>query len=89
MKQILKTIGFGIVLGTVAFFIPFIFKFILASMIIGFVFRVIFRSGRRRRFAHRFEGFAQNYSPIVPIDNQWYKPAVQQVGPTQNINISY
>lgn len=89
MKQILKSIGFGIVLGAVAFFIPFIFKFILAVMIIGFVFRMIFRGGRRRHFANRFEGFGNNYSSIVPIDNQWYKPTIQGNGPIQNINVNY
>lgn len=89
MKQILKTIGFGIVLGAVAFFIPFIFKFIFAVIIIGFVFKMIFRGGRRRHFASRFEGFGNNYSPIVPIDNQWYKPTVQGDGPVHNVNINY
>jgi len=89
MKQILKSIGFGIVLGAVAFFIPIIFKFIFAVMIIGFMFRMIFRGSRRRHFANRFEGFGNNYSPIVPIDNQWYKPTVQGNGQVQNINVNY
>ncbi|RDC56856.1 hypothetical protein DU508_06545 [Pedobacter chinensis] len=89
MKQILKTITFGIILGATAFFIPFIFKFILALMIIGFVFKMILGGGRRRHFANRFEGFDHNYSPIVPIDNQWYKPTVQGNGSVNQININY
>lgn len=89
MKQILKTIGFGIVLGAVAFFIPFIFKFIFAVIIIGFVFRMIFRGGRRRQFGRGFEGFANNYPQIVPIDNQWYKTSVQRNSPLHNINVNY
>ncbi|MDQ1140960.1 hypothetical protein [Pedobacter agri] len=88
MKQILKTIAFGIVLGTAVFFVPFIFKFILALMVIGFTFGMIF-TGRRRHFVNRFERFDSNYSPIVPIDNQWYKPSVQSNGQINNININY
>jgi len=88
MKQILKTIAFGIVLGASAFFIPFIFKFILALIIIGFVFKMIFRGGRRH-FANRFERFDYDYSPIVPIDNQWYKPTVQGNGSVNQIHINY
>jgi hypothetical protein len=89
MKQIIKSIGFGIVLGAVAFFIPFIFKFIFALMIIGVVSRMILRGRRRRHFVNRFEGFGNYYAPIVPIDNQWYKPSVQGNGPIQNINVNY
>lgn len=88
MKQILKTIAFGIVLGTAVFFVSFIFKFILALMVLGFTFRMIFK-GRRRHFGNRFESFDSNYSPIVPIDNQWYKPSVQSNGQINNININY
>lgn len=58
-------------------------------MIIGFMFRMIFRAGRRRHFAARFEDFGHNHSPIVPIDNQWYKPTVQDNGIFQNINVNY
>ncbi|UKT63547.1 hypothetical protein [Pedobacter mucosus] len=90
MKQIIKTIGSGIVLGAVAFFIPFIFKFIFAIIIIGFVLKMIFKGPRNQHyFAKRFDGFNNNYSPIIPIDNQWYKPAVQGNHPTQNININF
>lgn len=89
MKQLLKSIGFGIALGAVAFFIPFIFKFIFAVMIIGFVFKMIFRGRRHRHFADKLEGFGNYYAPIVPVDNQWYKPSVQGNGPVQNINVNY
>jgi len=89
MKQILKSIGFGILLGAVAFFIPFIFKFIFAVLIIGFVFKMIFRARRHRHFANKFEGFGNHYALIVPIDNQWYKPSVQGNGLVQNINVNY
>ncbi|RZK17487.1 MAG: hypothetical protein EOO86_12515 [Pedobacter sp.] len=88
MKQILKTIAFGIVLGTAVFFVPFIFKFILAVMVIGFMARMIFGQSRRR-FVNRFEPFNSNYAPIIPIDNQWYKPSVQSNGQINNININY
>ncbi|KQM78303.1 hypothetical protein ASE74_14815 [Pedobacter sp. Leaf216] len=88
MKKILKTIGFGIVIGAAAFFIPFVFKFIFAAMLIGLIFRVII--GRRRHhFHHRFNGFEQYYNPIVPIDNQWYRPNVQGNGTVNNINVNY
>ncbi|MFC4211660.1 hypothetical protein ACFOWA_10735 [Pedobacter lithocola] len=89
MKQILKTIGFGIVLGATAFFIPFIFKFIFAVMVIGFVFKMISRGKKRKHFTSRFESYSNYYSPVVPIDNQWYKPAVQGNGFVQNINVNY
>lgn len=89
MKQILKSIGFGIVLGAVAFFIPFLFKFIFAVMIIGFLFKMMFKGRRHRHFANKFEGFGNHYAPIVPIDNQWYKPSVRDNGPVQNINVNY
>ena len=88
MKQILKTIAFGIVLGAAVFFMPFIFKFILAVMAIGFIFKMIFRS-RRRPFINGFHGFDSNYSPIVPIDNQWYKPNIQGNELVNHININY
>lgn len=88
MKQILKTIAFGIVLGTAVFFMPFVFRFILAVMVIGFMFRMIF-GHRRRRFINRFEQFSSNYVPVVPIDNQWYRPAVQSNGQVNHVNINY
>ena len=88
MKQIFKAIAFGILLGAAVFFVPFIFKFILGLMVIGLFLKMIF--GRRRRhFANRFQEFNSNYSPIVPIDNQWYKPTIQGNGPTNHININY
>ncbi|WP_293784948.1 hypothetical protein [uncultured Pedobacter sp.] len=87
MKKILKTIGFGMVLGAIAFFIPFVFKFILAIAVIGLMFRIF--SGRRRHyFYNRFNGFGNHYSPIVPIDNQWYRPAIQGSGTVNYININ-
>jgi hypothetical protein len=88
MKKILKAIGFGIVLGAAAFFIPFIFKFILAIMLIGFIFKA-FTLRRRQYFHSRFNGFENNFNPIVPIDNQWYKPTVQSNGTVNNINVNY
>ena len=88
MKKILKTIGFGIVLGAVAFFIPFVFKLILAIMLIGLMLRIFI--GRRHHYFHnRFNGFESNYNPIVPIDNQWYRPTVQGNGTVNNINVNY
>ncbi|MDQ0636610.1 hypothetical protein QF042_000175 [Pedobacter sp. W3I1] len=88
MKKILKTIGFGIVLGAVAFFIPFVFKFIFAIMLIGLMFRIFI--GRRHHYFHnRFNGFENYYNPIVPIDNQWYRPTVQGNGTVNNINVNY
>ena len=89
MKQILKSIGFGIVLGAAAFFIPIIFKFIFAAMLIALVFRIMFSHRRRRHFLNKFEEFGNYYPPIVPIDNQWYKPSVQGNGQIQNINVNY
>lgn len=87
MKKILKTIGFGMVLGTVAFFIPFVFKFILAIILIGLMFRT-FASRRRHYFHSRYNGFENHYSPIVPIDNQWYRPNVQGNGIVNHINVN-
>ncbi|MGM9476656.1 hypothetical protein ACS5PU_09495 [Pedobacter sp. GSP4] len=88
MKKILKAIGFGIVLGATAFFIPFVFKFIFAAILIGLIFRAFI--GRKRRYFHsRFNRFENNYSPIVPIDNQWYRPTVQGNGTVNHININY
>jgi len=88
MRKILKTIGFGIVLGAAAFFIPFVFKFILAAMLLGLVLRAfVFR--KRHHFHNRFNGFENHYNPIVPIDNQWYRPTVQGNGAVNNININY
>ncbi|WP_412466849.1 hypothetical protein [Pedobacter sp. KLB.chiD] len=87
MMKILKTIGFGILLGAVAFLIPFVFKFILAIMLIGLMFRIF--TGRRRHYFHnRFKGFENHYSPIVPIDNQWYRPVIQGSGTVNHININ-
>lgn len=88
MKKILKAIGFGIVLGATAFFIPFIFKFILIAMVIGMVFR-IFVYRKHRHFIERFNEFESHYSNVVPIDNQWYRPTIQGNGSVQNININY
>jgi len=88
MKKILKTIGFGIVLGAAAFFIPFVFKFIFALMLIGLMFRV-FIGRKYHRFHNRFNGFGHHYNPIVPIDNQWYRPNVQGNGTVNNINVNY
>ncbi|KLT64540.1 hypothetical protein [Pedobacter sp. BMA] len=89
MKQILKSIGFGIVLGAIAFFIPFIFKFIFGMIIIGFVFKMFFRGRRHRRLEQHFENFSSHYAPVVPIDNQWYKPVISENGYIQNINVNY
>lgn len=88
MKKILKAIGFGIVLGATMFFVPFIFKFILIAMVIGMVARM-FAYRKRRHFMERFSNFENNYSTIVPIDNQWYKSTVQGNGMVQNINVNY
>jgi len=88
MKKILKTIGFGIVLGAAAFFIPFVFKFILAFVLIGLIFRA-FASRRRHYFHSRYNGFENNYSPIVPIDNQWYRPTLEGNETVNNINVNY
>lgn len=90
MKKILKAIGFGIALGATAFFIPFIFKFMLVAIIVGMFFRM-FAHNRRRHFAYRFDGhYANNpYNQIIPIDGQWYKPNVQSNGLENNININY
>lgn len=89
MRKILKALGFGIVLGTAAFFIPYIFKFIFSVIIIGFVLRMIFRSRRRRYFPNHFDAHENYYSPIVPIDNQWYKTNVRGNSTVQNINVNY
>ena len=90
MKKILKAIGFGIVLGATAFFIPFIFKFILIAMVIGMVFRM-FAHSKRRHFAQRFDAYYanSNYNQIIPIDGQWYKQADQNNGVENNINVNY
>ncbi|RZL22820.1 MAG: hypothetical protein EOO96_23785 [Pedobacter sp.] len=85
----LKSIGFGIVLGAAAFFIPFLFKFIFAVLLIGLVFRLIFKRRIYRHFTNKYERFGHYYSPIVPIDNQWYKPAIQGNGTVHNVNINY
>lgn len=88
MKKILKAIGFGMILGAAAFFIPFVFKFILAAVLIGFIFRAF--AGRRRYYFHsRYNGFENHFNPIVPIDNQWYRPTVQSNGTVNNINVNY
>ncbi len=87
MKKIFKTIGFGMVLGAVAFFIPFVFKFILALTLIGLMFRLLTGS-RRHYFYNRYNDSGNHYSPIVPIDNQWYRPTVQGNGTVNHININ-
>ncbi|MEH3113142.1 hypothetical protein [Pedobacter terrae] len=87
MIKILKTIGFGMVLGAVAFFIPFVFKFILAIALIGLTLR-IFTGSRRRYFYNRYNDFGNHYNPIVPINNQWYRPGVQGSGIVNRININ-
>ena len=88
MKKILKAIGFGIVLGATMFFVPFIFKFILIAMVIGMVAR-LFAYRKRRHFMERFAEFEPQFSGVVPIDNQWYKPTIQGDGLVQNINVNY
>ncbi|MCZ4243081.1 hypothetical protein [Pedobacter punctiformis] len=88
MKKILKAIGFGIVLGAVIFFIPFVFKFILIAAVIGLTIKMVFRS-RRRYFATQFEGYyPNNFQRITPIDGQWYKPEIQGSGITSNVNVN-
>ncbi|GGI26654.1 hypothetical protein [Pedobacter mendelii] len=89
MKQILKTIGFGIVLGATAFFIPFIFKFIFAVFLVGLIFKMISKGRKRSYIDGSFESYGNYYSPIVSIDNQWYKPEVKGNGFVQNINVNY
>lgn len=46
MKQIIKTIAFGMLLGSAIFLVPFLFKFILVMMVIGLFFKMII--GQRR-----------------------------------------
>ena len=76
-------------LGTAAFFVPFIFKFMLIAMIIGMLFRM-FAYHRRRHFSHRFnEYYANSSNQMVPIDGQWYKPNIQSSGIENNINVNY
>ncbi len=87
MKKILKTIGFGMVLGAIAFFIPFVFKFILAIAVIGLMFR-IFSGKPRHYFYNRYNDFENHYNSIVPINNQWYRPNVQGNGIVNHININ-
>jgi len=88
MKQIFKTIAFGIALGATLFFVPIIFKFILSVIVVGLFFKMVF-GRRRRRFTDGFTPFNPQYSPIVPIDNQWYKPNIHGNGPVNHININY
>lgn len=89
MKKILKTIAFGMILGTALFFVPFIFKFLLVVMVIGLMFKLISGGRRRRHFMNRFEEFGYHPAQVIPIDNQWYKPTIQGNGPVNYININY
>ena len=89
MKQILKAIGFGIILGTAAFFIPFIFKFIFTLMVVALVFKMMFGARKRRRFERWNGKFNDSFAPIVPIDNQWYKATIDRKSSVQEININY
>lgn len=73
MKQIIKTIAFGMLLGSAIFLVPFLFKFILVMMVIGLFFKMIIGQ-RRRHFVNRFEMQHFNYAHVVPIDNQWHQP---------------
>lgn len=86
MKKILKTIAFGIILGTALFFVPFIFKFLLAATAIGLMFKLIGGGRRRRHLMNRFEAFGYHPAEVIPIDNQWYKPTIQSNGPINYIN---
>jgi len=86
MKKILKTIAFGIALGASVFFVPFIFKLMLAIMLIGFMLKMVFER-KHRRFANRFDTFHQYNAAIVPIDNQWHRPTIQGNGLVNHVNV--
>ena len=88
MYKIFRTIGLGIALGAALFFVPGIFTFVLAAMVFGIALILIFRSKRRRRFMHRFADFDYRDQQIIPIDNQWYRPAVSGNSPGRDININ-
>lgn len=87
MIKILRAIGFGVVLGTTLFFIPFVFKFILFALIIGLIFKMYFKAKRRHFIHYHYQGFGASHEPIVPIDNQWYHPNIQGNGSVNQINI--
>jgi hypothetical protein len=89
MEKIFRSIGFGIVLGAVLFFAPGVFAFVLTAMIIGITLILIFKGHKRRHFMHRFHHYRNHYQQVVPIDNQWYRPAVQGNGPVKDINVNY
>jgi len=93
MNKILRAAVVGFAIGTALFFVPFLFRFILFAILIGFILRMV--SGRRRHYHmarwQRFHGYS-HYRPYdneaIPIDGKWYRPDMQKGGASNDIPIS-
>ena len=95
MKFPVKAVAAGILAGIAFFFVPFLFRFFLFALLIGFVIRLVgggYRRGWGRRFYGR-PGFSNRYNEddendIVPIDGTRYVSSINSRGPEHHFTIN-
>jgi len=91
MKNLLKAIGAGLALGLALFVVPFVGRLLLFVVLLRVAFRLL--SGGQRRGTGRFGGRSRaDFGPFLgeplPIDNQWYRPAVGPAGPASYVVVA-
>ena len=91
MKFPFRAVGAGLLAGIAFFFVPFLFRFFLFALLIGFIIRLV-AGGYRGRWARRFYGSQKYYrfdedDNIVPIDGTRYVSPINSRGPERHFNI--
>ncbi len=87
MKNILRAIGGGLAIGGALFLAPFLGRIILFVLLLRLAFRLL--GGRRNRWGRgRGQGVAAFFGAPVPIDNQWYRPAIVAGGPASSVPVA-
>ncbi|WP_324674840.1 hypothetical protein [Hymenobacter sp. GOD-10R] len=90
MKSILRAVGIGLLAGTLLFFFPFFFRFLLFVGLLSLLVRLITGGWRGRRFGRR--GRWASYAPFpfapVPIDGQWYRAPIAGNGPVSHVQVA-
>ncbi|MDQ3844322.1 MAG: hypothetical protein M3342_09955 [Bacteroidota bacterium] len=83
--RVARAVLIGIIIGAGLFFMPFLFRFVLFFLLIGFLFRFFFWGWRWRRWGGwgRYPFYDYRYSLYegdrpIPIDRDWHKPSIDR-----------
>ena len=93
MRFPFRAVGAGFLAGLAFFFVPFLFRFFLFALLIGFIIRVA-GGGLRRGWGRRYYGHARfnrfdehDDNDIVAIDGTRYVSSINSRGAERHFNI--